>query len=71
MDNSATVSGLMKDGATLREHGVQADSRVMMVGSTVNDIISVSVPDPKAMKELESEAASCSKTPLCTQKVCT
>ena len=62
-------SGRMKDEATLREQKVNKGARIMLVGSTVNDVMSVSAPDPKILKQEEKEAAAASKTALSKQKV--
>jgi len=56
----------MKDDQTLREHKVVKGSKIMLVGSTVNDVLSVSAPDPKVLKQEEKEAIS--KEALCKQK---
>ena len=42
----------------------------MVVGSTLNDVLSVSKPSPKELQE-ESKASTASKEPLSTQKVYT
>ncbi len=63
-------SGRMKDEGSLRDHKVTKGSKIMLVGSTVSDVMSVSAPDPKVLKEEEKAAASASKEPLCKQKVC-
>ncbi len=60
----------MPDDATLREQKVTSDSKIMLVGSTVTDVMSVTAPDPKVLKEEEKAAsASSSKEPICRQKV--
>ena len=59
----------MRDEATLREHKVANGSKIMLVGSTVSDVLSVSAPDPKALKaEMKAEEAA-TKEPLSKQKV--
>ncbi len=63
------VAGRMKDEATLRDQKVSPASRIMVVGSTVNDIMSVSAPDPKVLKQEEKEAAAANKQSLCQMKV--
>ncbi|ELT92155.1 hypothetical protein CAPTEDRAFT_182879 [Capitella teleta] len=60
--------GLMPDGKTLREKSVTAGCKMMVVGSTVSDVMSVSAPDPKQLKEEEKAAEAASKEPLSTQK---
>ena len=42
----------------------------MMVGSKMTDVMSVTPPDPKEIKEEEKAAAAAAKEPLCKQKVC-
>ena len=59
----------MKDESTLREQKVTKGSKIMLVGSTVNDIMSVTAPDPKVLKEEEKAAVAASKEPLSKQKV--
>ena len=61
-------SGRMRDNETLRQHKVVKGSKIMLVGSTVNDVMSVTAPDPKVLKAEEKEAAA-SKTNLSKQKV--
>ncbi len=58
----------MKDECSLRDHKVTKSSKIMLVGSTVSDVMSVSAPDPKVLKE-EEKAASASKLSLSKQKV--
>ena len=41
----------------------------MMVGSKMTDVMSVTPPDPKEIKEEEKAAAAAAKEPLCKQKV--
>lgn len=60
----------MKDEATLREQKVTSGSKIMLVGSTVSDVMSVTAPDPKVLKEEEKKEAAAAKEPLCKQKVC-
>ena len=59
----------MKDEATLREQKVNKGARIMLIGSTVNDVMSVSAPDPKILKQEEKEAAAAAKQSLCKLKV--
>lgn len=59
----------MKDEGTLRDHKVTKGSKIMLIGSTVNDVLAVSAPDPKALKaEMKAEEAAV-KDPLSKQKV--
>lgn len=60
--------GRSKDEATLREFKVTKGSKIMVIGSTVNDVMSVSAPDPKVLKEEEKAAAAANKEPLSTLK---
>jgi len=59
----------MKDDATLREQKVVKGSKIMVIGSTVNDVMSVSAPDANTMKEIEKQNTAAAKEPLCKQKV--
>ena len=61
--------GKMRDDATLREHEVKKNAKIMLVGSTVNDVMSVSAPDMKALKEEEKKEKAASTEPLTKQKV--
>ena len=60
--------GKLNDDTTLRDANITKSSKVMLIGSTVNDVMTVAAPDPKALKEemLKEEAAS--KEPISTQK---
>ncbi|KAK2162509.1 hypothetical protein LSH36_97g05028 [Paralvinella palmiformis] len=60
--------GKMKDDATLREQKVVKGSKIMVIGSTVNDVMSVSAPDANTMKEIEKQNTAAAKEPLCKQK---
>ncbi len=59
----------MQDDASLRENKVTKGSKIMLIGSTVSDVMSVSAPNPKVLKEEESQAAAARKEPLSKQKV--
>ena len=61
--------GKMRDDATLREHDVKKNAKIMLVGSTVTDVMSISAPDMKALKEEQKKDEASSKEPLSTQKV--
>ena len=61
--------GKMRDDATLREHEVKKNAKIMLVGSTVNDVMSVSAPDMKALKEEEKKEKAAATEPLTKQKV--
>ncbi|XP_067044932.1 ubiquitin domain-containing protein UBFD1-like [Acropora muricata] len=61
--------GLVKDGSkTLRELNVTNGVKMMVVGSTMNDVMKVTPPPPGALKEEKTTLAS-SKEPLCKQKM--
>ncbi|XP_070580422.1 ubiquitin domain-containing protein UBFD1-like [Ptychodera flava] len=59
--------GLMKDDKTLRELKVTKGAKMMVVGSTLNDVIAVNTPSTEAGKEEQSESAP-TKEPLSKQK---
>ena len=61
--------GRMKDDATLRENKVTNGSKIMVVGSTVTDVLAVNEPVRKPLKGNEKAEAVVSKEPLCKQKV--
>lgn len=63
------LKGLAKDEVTLRSLNVTKNSKVMLVGSTVSDVMSVSAPDPKALKEEMNAEEAAKKEPLCKQKI--
>lgn len=64
------VKGVSKDEMTLRKLGVTKGSKVMVVGSSLNDVLALSTkPTEKQMKEMEAkdkeaEAGSSSKAKL-------
>lgn len=61
--------GLVKDGSkTLRELNVTNGVKMMVVGSTINDVMKVTPPPPGALKE-EKTASGSTKEPLCKQKM--
>lgn len=62
------VLGLAKDESTLKDLKVTTGAKVMVVGSTLSDVLSISKPTQKEMKETTS-AASTSKEPLSQLKV--
>ncbi|XP_074647833.1 ubiquitin domain-containing protein UBFD1-like isoform X2 [Tubulanus polymorphus] len=59
--------GLAKDECTLRELNVSKGAKLMVVGSTLNDVLSVTAPDPKELKEEKPHTKS--KEPLCQDKI--
>lgn len=62
--------GRMTDEATLRDHKLVNGAKIMVVGSTVNDIMAVNEPAGKVKTENSKVEATASKEPLCKQKVC-
>ena len=61
-------AGRMKEDVSLRENKVVKGSKIMVIGSTVNDVMSVSQAAPKTKKEATPVETS-NKDPLCKQKV--
>lgn len=60
--------GLAKDESTLRDLKVTKAAKIMVVGSTMNDVLQVT--NTPSQKELqEEEKAASSKEPLSQQKV--
>lgn len=60
--------GLAKDDLTLEQLGVTPGAKIMVVGSTLNDVLAVSSPSPQDAVE-ESAASGPAKEPLSKQKV--
>ncbi|XP_048249927.1 ubiquitin domain-containing protein UBFD1-like isoform X3 [Haliotis rufescens] len=60
--------GLIKDDMTLKDLKITKGAKVMVVGSTLNDVLSVSAPSKKEIQE-EAAASTESKQPLCQQKL--
>ena len=61
-------SGLVKDHQTLRELKVTKGAKVMVVGSTLTDVLSVSAPSKQELQE-EAKLSEPPKELLCKQKV--
>ncbi|XP_054707042.1 ubiquitin domain-containing protein UBFD1-like [Uloborus diversus] len=59
--------GLCKDERTLRDIGFTKGVKVMVVGSTLNDVLAVNTPTEQDSKE--EKAAASTKEPLCKQKM--
>ncbi|XP_060535848.1 ubiquitin domain-containing protein UBFD1-like isoform X1 [Cylas formicarius] len=59
--------GLLQDTQTIAGSGIVKGSKVMLVGSTLNDILAVSSVTKQDVAELEK--ASSAKEPLCKQKI--
>lgn len=60
--------GLVKDDKTLRELKVTAGAKMMLVGSTINDVITVQPPSADEVKKLRAESADPPTEPLSEQK---
>ncbi|CAL1545853.1 unnamed protein product [Lymnaea stagnalis] len=60
--------GLARDEMTLRELKVVKGAKLMVVGSTLTDVLSVSAPTPKDLQAEEKAAAKVAKEPLSEQK---
>lgn len=61
------IRGLAKDSSTLREAGVTKGCKVMLVGSKLDDILSVSTPSKEELEDKNSPNNT--KEPLCKQKM--
>lgn len=59
--------GLLPEDKTLREIKVINGAKIMVVGSTINDVLAVNTPKDAAQQEVKSEDSK--KEPLCRQKV--
>lgn len=58
--------GLLPEDKTLREIKVINGAKIMVVGSTINDVLAVNTPKDAAQQEVKSEDSK--KEPLCRQK---
>uniref|UniRef100_A0A8D0DTR5 Ubiquitin family domain containing 1 n=1 Tax=Salvator merianae TaxID=96440 RepID=A0A8D0DTR5_SALMN len=58
--------GLLPEDKTLREIKVINGAKIMVVGSTINDVLAVNTPKDAAQQEVKSEETK--KEPLCRQK---
>lgn len=58
--------GLLPEDKTLREIKVTNGAKVMVVGSTINDVLAVTTPKETVQQEVEEEESK--KEPLCRQK---
>ncbi|XP_038618327.1 ubiquitin domain-containing protein UBFD1 isoform X2 [Tachyglossus aculeatus] len=58
--------GLLPEEKTLREIKVTSGAKIMVVGSTINDVLAVNTPKDSAQQESKSEENK--KEPLCRQK---
>lgn len=59
--------GLLPEDKTLREIKVTNGAKIMVVGSTINDVLAVNTPKEAAQQEVKAEENK--KEPLCRQKV--
>ncbi|KAK7069819.1 Ubiquitin domain-containing protein ubfd1 [Halocaridina rubra] len=62
------IKGLAKDEKTLRELGVTPGSKVMVVGSKLDDVVSVNTPKSENATTDKSSSSTSTKEPLCRQK---
>ncbi|XP_069762141.1 ubiquitin domain-containing protein UBFD1 [Narcine bancroftii] len=58
--------GLLQEDKTLREIKVTNGAKIMVIGSTINDVLSVNTP--KEVVQQEAKAEEPKKEPLCRQK---
>lgn len=59
--------GLAKDESTLKDLKVTKGAKIMVVGSTLNDVLSVTKPSPQELQET-AKATAAAKEPLSQQK---
>lgn len=59
--------GLLQDSQTITSSGITKGSKIMLVGSTLNDVLAVSSVSKQDVAEMEK--ASTVKEPLCKQKI--
>lgn len=59
--------GLLPEDKTLREIKVTNGAKIMVVGSTINDVLAVNTPKEVVQQEVKAEENK--KEPLCRQKV--
>lgn len=59
--------GLLPEDKTLREIKVTNGAKIMVVGSTINDVLAVNTPKEAIQQEVKAEENK--KEPLCRQKV--
>ena len=64
------IKGMAKDEMTLRSLGVNKSSKVMVIGSSLNDVLSVSAtPTPAQLKEEEKAAKAKAETSSSREKM--
>ncbi|KAK6630732.1 hypothetical protein RUM44_002901 [Polyplax serrata] len=61
------IKGLAKDDRTLKELGVTKGAKIMVVGSKLDDVLSVSTPSQLDLSQ--EKAATSTKEPFCKQKI--
>lgn len=66
--NLCFLSGKLNDNQTLKESGINNGAKIMVVGSTLNDVLLINQPNSCDVKEEKTTAST--KEPLCRQKVC-
>lgn len=59
--------GLLPEDKTLREIKITSGAKIMVVGSTINDVLAVNTPKEVVQQEVKAEENK--KEPLCRQKV--
>ena len=59
----------MNDDGTLRDNKVTNGSKIMVVGSTINDVLAVAEPALKTQKQNDKFDVVSSKEPFSKQKV--
>ncbi|XP_030760860.1 ubiquitin domain-containing protein UBFD1-like [Sitophilus oryzae] len=59
--------GLLQDNQTISSSGITKGSKIMLVGSTLNDVLAVSSVSKQDVAEMEKAATA--KEPLCKQKI--
>lgn len=59
--------GLLQDSQTISSSGITKGSKIMLVGSTLNDVLAVSSVSKEDVAEMEK--ATTVKEPLCRQKI--
>ncbi|XP_018563513.1 ubiquitin domain-containing protein UBFD1-like [Anoplophora glabripennis] len=59
--------GLLQDNQTIASSGITKGSKIMLVGSTLNDVLAVSSVSKEDVVEMEKAAST--KEPLCKQKI--
>lgn len=59
--------GLLPEDKTLRDIKITNGAKIMVVGSTINDVLAVNTPKEAIQQEVKAEENK--KEPLCRQKV--